>query len=67
MHAQLLDFEGQLRSTPASLLSVADQIEAEADRMRAGLLELETIIELVSEAAEHAFIKVVRPLNGSNP
>lgn len=71
VHGQLLAIESQLRCNLRDLLHLnASAAPSEVQReMHARLLEIEESVNLLSESAEHAFVRVVthRPTNGNRP
>lgn len=61
VHGQLLSIESQLRQNLNELRRVVANLPADDSRreLRQCLIEMEESIDLLDEAAEHAFVRVV--------
>jgi hypothetical protein len=61
VHRQLMAIESQLRQTLSALLQMNANVTPSDIRseMRSCLLEVEESVDLLNEAAEHAFVRLV--------
>ena len=61
VHAQFYEIESELRHTITTLLKTGERIESQDLRgeMRRVILQLEQTALMLTEAAEHAYIRVV--------
>ncbi len=61
VHSQLFDLESRFRVTLAQLLAISTEVESEHVQrtMRASLLELESTIDALTQAAEVAYARAI--------